>query len=305
MMPVHCKDVAFKRVDFPLTEERIRRRLVGERVFTRTEYFILENGGEYAVARVKKRRGIQLFREVLETEIISLPGDTAFVRDPACDVLNPHAMVKHAVAHKQETVVVHGTFEHVSFIKGEKSPPVLRVVDVVPPHPSKTLEMVEMVLRAGTVATPLLVEPVLLDATGLASGRKADVFMFPCEAGRIAVAGRPVVYLDKTPPLKENESVTLVGCQLSMRIFRCTYGREPDFVNTCPRDLARLHFEPGKLHIARCCDVHQVIVEDGLALVQYGARMEEIAAAIRQLTHEDAEQRIKGHGAGTQTTNTV
>ena len=297
-MPIHCKDVAFKRVDFPLTEERIRKRFLGERVFTRTEYFILESAGAYAVVRLKKKRGIELFREVTEVEIVSLPEDTVFVHDPACDVLNPHSMARHAVAHPQDTVVVQGAFEHISFIKGEKHPPVLRVIDVVPPYPSKTVEMVELALRLGAVKTPLLVEPALFDAVKMSSGRGSSVFMFPCEAGKITVEGRQVLYLDKTPALKPEDKVTLTGCQLSMRIFRYTYAREPDFVNICPRDLAKAHFEKGKLHIARCCDVHRVKVEGGLALVQYGARVEEIVQAIRELTGEAQGSGVRVQGSG-------
>lgn len=286
MMPRHCKDVAFKHVEFPLTEPAIRDRFKGERVFTRTEYFILESRGTYAVAGLKRRRGIELFREVVAVEMVSLPEGTAFVHDPECDVLNPHAMVRHAVAHAEDTVVVLGKFQHISFIKGEKAPAVLRVIDVVPPRPSKTVEMVELALRTGMIRTPLLVEPLLIDAAKLCAGHSSPVVMFPCEAGRISVGGRPVVYLDKAPPLNAGEGVTLAGCELSKRIFRCTYGHEPDFVDICPRELARKHFEAGKLHIARCCDVHRVIVEPGLALVQYGARVEEVVAAIRALLGE-------------------
>lgn len=285
-MPRHCKDVAFKRVDFPLTEEAIRERFRGERVFTRTEFFILENNGRYAVAGVKRKRGIGLFREVTAVEIVSLPRDTAFVLDPGCDVLNPHEMVKHAVGHAQDTVVVQGRFEHISFIKGEKAPAILRVIDVVPPRPSKTVEMVELALRTGMIRTPLLVEPLLFDAVELCAGHDSPVVMFPCESGRATVGGRPVVYLDKAPPLTAGTGVTLAGCELSKRIFLCTYGHEPDFVNICPRDLARKHFEPGRLHIARCCDVHRVMVEPGMALVQYGARIEEIVAALQALVGE-------------------
>jgi hypothetical protein len=151
--------------------------------------------------------------------------------------------------------------------------------------------MVDVALRLGAIKTPLLVEPVLFDAVKMTAKRGSSTFMFPCEAGGIEVGGRPVLYLDKTPALPPGGSVTLTGCQLSMRIFRYTYGREPDFVNICPRDLAKAHFEPGKLHIARCCDVHRVRVEGGLALVQYGARIEEIVQAIRELTGE-------AHGSG-------
>jgi len=285
-MPRHCKDVAFKRVDFPLTEERIRRRFEGERVFTRTEFFVLENAGRFAVVSVARRRGIRLFREVASVEVVSLPEGTAFVSDPECDVLNPHAMVRHAVAHPQDTVVVRGRFGHVSFIKGEKAPSVLRVVDVGPPFPSRTVELVDLALRTGLVRTPLLVEPVLFDAVEMCKASGAGTVMFPCEAGELAVGGRPVLYLDKTPPLDDARKVLLAGCGLSRRIFRQVYGRECAFVDICPRELARKNLVPGKLHIARCCDVHRVTVEDGLALVQYGATMSEVIAALKRLVGE-------------------
>jgi hypothetical protein len=217
-----------------------------------------------------------------------LPDSTVFVHDPGCDVLNPHAMALKAVGHPEDTVIVKGAFEHVSFIKGEKRPKSLKVVDFVPPYPSKTLTMVNEVLRLGAVETPLLVEPVLVDAVATVSARlgAAKKVIFPCEAGRIEVGGRQVLYLDKAPPLDGNEEVLLAGCPLSRKIFRQIYHREPEFVNLCPRDLALEGRKPGELYIARCCDIHKVKVEDGLALVPYGATMMEMADAIRRLLKE-------------------
>jgi len=287
LRPGHCRDVSYKRVDFPLTEEEIGRRLIGQKVFTRTDYFILESSGRLAVARVTKKRGLDLFREVLGVEVLSLPESTAFVRDGSCDVLNPHEMAKKAVEHPEDTVVVLGAFDHISFVKGQKQPVRLRVIDFVPPYPSKTLQMVENVLRSGMVETPLLVEPVMVDVPLRLSGCKTDVVMFPCEAGKLVIDGRPVLYLDKTPPLDDEGSVTLAGCQLSRKIFWHAYRRNPDgFVNVCPRDLAIENFQPGKLHIARCCDVHRARADNGLALVPYGASMQDIANAIKALLGE-------------------
>ena len=288
MRPRHCKEVAFKRVDFPLTGEEICRRLTGERLFTRTDYLILENGAGHAVARVIKKRGLELFREVVGVEVLALPDSTVFVRDSGCDVLNPHAMALKAVEHPEDTVIVQGAFEHISFIKGEKAPKVLKVVDFIPPSPSKTLEMVKGVLRLGVVETPLLIELVLVDAVARVSARKsaAGTVMFPCEAGHIVVGGRQVLYLDKAPPLRENEEVLLAGCPLSRKIFHKTYHREPEFVDLCPRDLALENRKPGELYIARCCDIHKVKVENGLALVPYGATMMDMADAIKELLRQ-------------------
>jgi hypothetical protein len=292
MMPAHCKDVAFKRVGFPLTENDIGQRLIGQKVFTRTDYFILDNSGKFAVVRVVKKKGIELFREVIGVDVLSLPEGTAFVRDPSCDVLNLHSMAQKAAEHNEDMVVVQGAFEHVSFIKGGKQPVRLRVIDFVPPYPSKTLRMVEDVLRSGMIQTPILVEPVMVDVLALLASRKPDTVMFPCEAGRLELDGRPVIYLDKAPPLDAGRMVTLVGCQLSLKIFRHVYGREPmEFKNVCPRELARADIQQGRLHIARCCDVHRVKVEDGLALVPYGASMRDMAEAILALCEHDCATR--------------
>ena len=284
MMPAHCKTVAYKRVGFALTCEEITRQLAGRKVFTRTDYFILENAGKFAVARVLKMRGIELFREVASVEVLSIPESTAMVRDPSCDVLDIHSMARKAVEHPEDTVVVLGAFEHISFIKGGKNPVRLRVHDFVPPHPSKTLRMVEEILRSGIVDTPLLVEPVMSDTLALVEGCRSDLVMFPCEAGKLEAGGRPVLYLDKTPPVDAHKRVTVVGCPLSRRIFGQVYHREPDeFINVCPRELAGQDRGPGKLHIARCCDVHGVKVENGLAIVPYGASMRDMAEAIKAL----------------------
>jgi hypothetical protein len=287
MLPAHCKDVAFKRVDFPLNPEEMERRLKGQKAFTRTDYFILEYGKEHAVLKVRKKRGIDLFRTVETVEVLSVPDSTVFVEDPECDVLNHHEMAKKAASFPHDTVVVLGKFNHISFIKGGKNSKVLRVVDFVPPKPSKTLALVEAIMKTTLVRTPLLLEPLMVDAFSRLPDIKDITVMFPCEAGRLELKGRPVLYLDKTPPLPNKGKVILAGCQLSRRIFRNIYGYEPDFVNLCPRDLARELVPAGELAIARCCDVHRVKVENGLALLPYGATMDDVVSALKALVGEN------------------
>jgi len=286
MMPAHCKDVAYKRVDFHLSLDEIERRLKGQKAFTRTDYFILENGKEHAVAGVRKKRGIELFRTIETVEVLSVPESTIFVEDPECNVLNHHEMAKKAASFPHDTVVVLGKFCHISFIKGGKNANVLRVVDFVPPTPSKTLALVETILKTALVKTPLILEPLMVDAFSRLPKEKDVTVMFPCEAGWLELKGRPVLYLDKTPPLPKTGNIVLAGCQLSKRIFRNIYGKEPEFVNICPRDLARELVAPGELTIARCCDVHRVKVENGLALLPYGATMDDVVCALKALVGE-------------------
>ncbi len=285
MIPERCKGVAYKRVDFPLTPGEIQRRLIGRRVFTSTSYIVLQSGGDWAVVEVEKRRGLELLREVRSVRVLSLPSQTDFVHDPGCDVHSPHRMARVAAASAKEAVVVLGRFGHLSFVIGEKSPPVLRVVDIVPPRPSKTLELVEEALASGALDAPVLVEPLLVDALELVSGQggaEAAAVMFPCEAGRMELGGREVLFLDKAPPLPEGP-VLLAGCSLSRRVFHLLYHREPILVDICPRELARRALAPGEFGVARCCDVHRPRVEGSLALVPYGATVGEVSSALRAL----------------------
>jgi hypothetical protein len=62
-------------------------------------------------------------------------------------------------------------------------------------------------------------------------------------------------------------------------------------VNVCPRELAKEFIRPGALAIARCCDIHRVKVEDGLALVPYGASMRDMAGAVMALAGQDRDIR--------------
>jgi hypothetical protein len=98
MLPNHCKTVSVTDVDIPLTPGDIAGYLLGRRAFTRTEYMVLRGGEEYATARVEKKRGFQLFRPIMEVEVLSTPGDTLFVRSPDTDILNPTWMYRAAVA---------------------------------------------------------------------------------------------------------------------------------------------------------------------------------------------------------------
>ena len=97
MLPTHCKTVSVTEVDIPLSPADIAEYLLGRRAFTRTEYMILRRGEEMATARVAKKRGFQLFRPMIEVEVLSTPGDTLFVRSPDTDILNPTWMYRAAV----------------------------------------------------------------------------------------------------------------------------------------------------------------------------------------------------------------
>ena len=132
MLPGHCKDVAVKDVSFPLTRENIDRAIEGKRAYTRCDHYVLRNCEDLAVVRVVKEEGKELFRPIVEHEVVSLPQTTVFIQDDSVDVINAPSMARIAQRHPGMTVVVQGLFNHISFIEPTEVLE-LMVVDVYPP----------------------------------------------------------------------------------------------------------------------------------------------------------------------------
>ncbi|HTY47924.1 MAG TPA: hypothetical protein VMB46_09720 [Methanomassiliicoccales archaeon] len=277
MLPDHCKDVSVREVDFELTKENIDRHTTGKKAYTRTEYIVLRHGKEHAVVRVFKEGGTELFRPISAHKIVSLPTDTVFIKDENVDVLSRAQMVKVALAHPGKTVVVQGLFNHVSFASGREAIE-LRVLDVVPPAPSKLSVLVGKALDVGLVDLPVVPINEEIDLNRLELQVKTRTVMFPCRASGITTE-KNVLFLDETPRLKEE--VTLVGCDLSRRIFHSLYKQKPIHVNMCPRDLAP---KDGRYRIVKCCRVREGFeIEGTTATVPWGATVREVADAISAL----------------------
>ena len=278
ILPDHCKDVSLRHVDFPLTEELIVLRARGLKAYTRTDFMVLRNGPDTAVIRVLKRAGKELFREIMDIEIISLPEDTVYVEDEGIDVLNLSQMARQVLMHGGRTVVVSGMFNHVSFLRTDEVLR-LRVLDVVPPQPSKLSVLVERALSTGLVELPIVPSVVDIDLNEKGAEVRTGSVMFPCRASGLR-SHRKAFYLDETPDLGLEE-VTLVGCDLSRRIFRSIYGYDPPSVDMCPKNLV---MDDGVPTIIKCCKVkegHEV--QGRIAMVPWGATTLEVAAAINAL----------------------
>ena len=278
---MHCKDVSVREVDFPLTEENIVRMFRSWTAYTRTEDMVLINGSEYATVCIEKEKGTGLFRPVVSFEIISLPENTDYFEDPSLDVLNEPAMVRIQDRHPGRAVVVKGMFDHMSFVFDLK-PVRLRVIDSIPPAPSKLSVLVQKALDSGFVEHPIIQECVDVDMAVLAKDVTSGTIMFPCAVSGLK-ASVPVSYLDSAP--ETDEDVTLVGCHLSKRIFESLYKFEPRFINVCPADYA---IDDGVKTITKCCKIkngHRI--EGDLASVPWGATIPEVAEAINALFAEE------------------
>lgn len=277
-MPDHCKDVSLREVDFPLTNDNILGAVQGRKAYTRTDFMILRHGQETAVIKLEKQPGKELFRPISSVEIVSLPDTTVYVKDDSIDVLNLSNLATIASRYPGKTVVVSGMFNHISFLRPDKLFK-LRVLDVVPPVPSKLSVLVERALACGLVELPIVLDIVDIDLNEKERLVQTGAVMFPCRASGLS-SYKDLYYLDETPDLEGD--VTLVGCDLSRRIFHSIYGKDPAAsIDMCPRNLVK---DDGVPTIIKCCKVkdgHEI--NGNIASVPWGATTLEVAGAMNAL----------------------
>jgi len=281
MIPRHCGDVGVQEVQFELNEENLIRHFLGRRSYTRTKFYVVRNGSHWAAVEVSKNVTKALFQPIEAVKVISLPDRTRFVHEPDMDVLDIGALLKVQARHPGKLVVFKGRFEHVSFVD-VKLPARIRIIDVVPPHPSKLEAIMQSLV--GAEHASLIIDSKLVDITHLTQENKDGVLIFPCRAsyeGTSEAKGR--FYLDQAPPLSKEqiESSLLVGCPLSARIFEEIYGSKPRLANICVRETTVVSSDDPPT-ISRCCKVKEGVEVDGrMILVPWGANICEVAEALR------------------------
>ena len=276
---MHCKDVSVREVDFPLDPETIAANMEDWTAYARCEYLILRNGKDLAALKVSKEKGVGLFRKVSDYEILSLPEGTDYVFDDTIDVLNIPSLAHIQADHPGKGVVIEGMFSHVVFIK-DLEPLYLEVVDSIPPSPSKLGVLVRKALDSDFIDLPILMNETVIDMSSKVSEVRTEAVMFPCKVSGI-VADRPTYYLDGDPELKHD--VTLIGCNLSKRIFESLYRKDVPFINVCPAD----NVDGSRKTIVKCCKVKEGhVIEGNVAKVPWGATVPEIVDAIKALFDE-------------------
>jgi hypothetical protein len=274
---MHCKDISLHDVEFPLTERNILKTVIGWNVYVRTEYMVLRNKGDLAVVRVRKGESKNLFRIVKGVEVISLPEHTVFVEDPEADVLNIPTLALIQEKHQGKTVVVKGMFSHIGFVSAMRTMR-LRVIDNVPPRPSKLRILVDRALSSGFIDLPVVPEYIETDLSDKAKCAKTEAVMFPCR-GSGMVADVPVYFLDDAPDV--GHDITLIGCSLSNRIYEEVYGKNVPLINVCPADSVE---DDGVKTIVKCCMVKNGhVIKGNTAEVPWGATVPEITDAINDL----------------------
>jgi hypothetical protein len=275
------RGVSVQRLGVPLTEAAVREHLLGRRVYRRTEVLIAEGDEGHAVVAVDKEPdGDGLFRPVTAVRWVSGPQDTAFVRDPETDTGNATQMARAAAASgaAARVYVVEGRNQHINLII-EPAPVRIRVVEVVPPHPPKLLDMAQRVLEYDEDLDPVELEFVPIDLNTLAAGVDAGHWLLPCRCAGLEL-GAPVDFLDSGPP--DAAPWTLLGCERSREIHAELYGIEPAArVEMCPRVRTG---DAGEPTLLKCCLRERGIEADGAAVVvPWGATLEEVRQALHML----------------------
>lgn len=287
MFPEHCKEVSIKNVEFPLAEKEIRKNLLGKTAYKKTRFIILNNGDDWAVVGIRKPQTKNLFSKIEDLEILSLPDSTQYLDDNSINVLSPTQMAEKAQELGAETLIIKGKFEHVSFIHKERPVPVI-IFEVVPPEPPKLVELVKKVLYSGSIGKAVKIIPKILNLHDLAAKSSGRNIVFPCNASGLE-SDKKTFYLDQRPDLPDEvrNSISLIGCDLSLRIFKTLYGTEPEFFNFCPKRLAEAE-RPKQLTITKCCEIsegHERI--GGIAVVPWGATEKEVEEALKDLLSEE------------------
>jgi hypothetical protein len=269
--------------DVPSLEPKaLLARVRSRRVYRRTEFIVAVCGGERALVQLERDEGDGILVDVRQARVLAAPEDVAFITDATVDTGNAGQLAGAARRSGRDALVyvVEGRYQHVNFIYAP-APLCIRVVEVVPPHPPKLLDMATTVLGYDEDLPPLELEFVAIDLRQLAAAHPAEHYLFPCRCAGLDLDAT-VDFLDAGPP--EAADWTLVGCERSRQIHEALYGLEPHArVDFCP-----LLIEgpvPGpELTLLKCCLRERGIEREGARMtVPWGASLEEVRAALRSL----------------------
>lgn len=285
-VPLPYRRVSFRRLDGELTPKRIERSLMGVDAYRRTEFIVLESGGEHAVIEVETEDREPLFSPITNIRMLATPSGCRFVEDAGVDVGLASALaavaVETGVPH-DGTLIVEGKYSHINFIH-RPHPLTIRVFDVVPPDPPKLIDLVERVLAYEPLPA-IRLETTVVDLRKRAAEVEAPAYLFPCRASGVEEMGVPVFFLDEHPDPRD---WVLVGCRRTREIYDHFYGDGVRNVEMCPRELKGRYPEP---LLIRCCQLEEGFQREGrVAQVPWGAEPEDVEKALRSL-HNAVHQR--------------
>jgi hypothetical protein len=279
LVPLPYRRVSVQPYDGPMSEAAIQDHLMGREAYRRTDFIVLAGQDEVAVVAVTAADRESLFAPIDSVDVLALPETCVFLEAPHVDAGNPSALAaeaREAGVGPDGTLVVRGRYDHVNFIH-QPDPLVVRVVEVVPPHPPKLFDLAQRVVDYADLP-PIRLELECIDLNDLITGPRPPAFLVPCRSGGLDRLGAPVYFLDERP---ERRDWTLIGCERSLQFHRHYYGDEPPRIEMCPRQLAGARGEPTLL---KCCLLEFETELDGkVEVTPWGSDLQMVESALRQL----------------------
>jgi hypothetical protein len=299
IMPSRYRQVALSAELDGLDPDHLTAYFIGREAYVRTRFVVARHRNAVALIEVGRPASERLFSPITHLRVLAAAPECRYVVDDTVDCAVPSHVAAVAARHPDaRCVVVEGRYAHISFILNPH-PVRLRVLDIVPPFPSKLLDQVRRVLDVAEDLVPVIPVEDLRDSRQLfeasATAASADVLM-PCRGSGVQIAGASVAYLDERPAHRE---WTLLGCARSQQIHEWFYGRQAPIVDTCPRQFLQLSDPDGSSAISngnlagsangnvgcptltRCCLLQQGIERHGsTVIVPWGASLGEVRTAI-------------------------
>ncbi|MFB6346479.1 MAG: hypothetical protein ABEK50_12025 [bacterium] len=278
-VPLPYRRVSYRNLGKPLTADSLRRHLIGQDAYHRTEFLILRNDNQFAIATVELENRDQLFSPINSLNQLAEPDDCIFAQDESVDVGIPSSLAGKAAnlgVGETETLIVEGLYSHMNFIH-KPNPLTVHLFDVTPPDPPKLKSMAEKVLSYAKLPA-IRLNTTIIDMVDRARETAFKSYLFPCRASGVSELEQPVYFLDEHP---EEEEWVLVGCERTQSIYDHFYDTSPERIEMCPR---KLHESLDGPVLIRCCQLEEGFNRDGLlAEVPWGAELDDVEQALRSL----------------------
>jgi hypothetical protein len=280
---------------------------VGREAYNKTRFIVARRGDRCALIEIGRAPSDELFSPIEHIRVLAGPEQCRLVVDATIDCGVPSHVARVVGSHRGERcVVVEGMYSHVSFIMNP-APLRVRVLDVVPPFPSKLVDQTARVIDVAEDLGPVVLVEDTRDSrelyrahqstlAGPSDGRDAvdnDQLLVPCRGSGVEIEGCDVSYLDEHPSERD---WTLLGCQRSQQIHHWFFGRDAPIVDTCPRQFLVSSESQGTGDdalptLTRCCLLQQGMERHGNdVIVPWGASLGEVRRALDVLTSHRTAQ---------------
>jgi hypothetical protein len=256
ILPTHARKVkVITEAEFPSIKQ-----IEGSLTYETTEYCIYLDKFEKSVLgvyRVISDHEEEPFVRIRKLEEIAPDSPKHLVHDEKLDITCPlqvlsSLMKQEAGKDSPEIVVFLAKHNHVTFAYCDRavSLPEIKVVDVIPPSPSKLEEGMKALQQTGIVPIDYPVKYHLIDEVKLLGDMTNNSVLVPCRLnGLIGDQASEVYTVDRNLHQIEGRSVRVLGCTRTQQAARVHGIDIAEFKSMCPK-----HNLPKEgFFIAKCC----------------------------------------------------